>query len=171
MPTSDDIHVATADESDFAGFINLAAQVEKWFGPMVKVAGFHQALRSSFAARHALCVHDNPNPGLKGGLLFERNGSQHLIAWLVVNAAQRRQGIGHALVTAAIDRFVLAPAVVEVVTFGSDHPAAITGGAREFYESHGFKPSRMAPNGPEGGSRQWFRLQMPQRGGRHPSRR
>ncbi|GGQ59154.1 hypothetical protein GCM10010195_13450 [Kitasatospora griseola] len=44
-----------------------------------------------------------------------------------------------------------------VVTFGADHPGAVTSGARVFYERLGFSPAEAAENGPEGGSRQVYR--------------
>src|SRR5436190_7822901 len=39
-------------------------------------------------------------------------------------------------------RFPPGPAIVEVVTFGADHPEAAASGARAFYERLGFTPSR-----------------------------
>lgn len=54
-------------------------------------------------------------------------------------------------------RFVVGPGVLEVVTFGPDHPGAVAGGARVFYERLGFTPGEAAPAGPEGGSRQRYR--------------
>jgi hypothetical protein len=43
-----------------------------------------------------------------------------------------------------------------VTTFGSDDPAGEP--ARRFYERLGFQAAEEAPNGPDGGSRQIFRL-------------
>lgn len=42
------------------------------------------------------------------------------------------------------------------VTFGDDNPAGLP--ARHFYQALGFEPAETAPPGPEGGSRQVFRL-------------
>lgn len=55
-------------------------------------------------------------------------------------------------------RFVTGPGTVEVVTFGADHPGAVTSGARVFYERLGFSPAEATDPGPDGGSRQVFRL-------------
>ncbi|SEM54098.1 hypothetical protein SAMN05414137_13321 [Streptacidiphilus jiangxiensis] len=44
-----------------------------------------------------------------------------------------------------------------MVTFGADHPGAVTSGARVFYERLGFTPGEAAENGPEDGSRQVYR--------------
>jgi hypothetical protein len=57
----------------------------------------------------------------------------------------------------AVRRFVTASGIVEVVTFGPDHPGAAASGARVFYERLGFVPGEAAPPGPEGGSRQAYR--------------
>jgi hypothetical protein len=54
-------------------------------------------------------------------------------------------------------RFPPGPAIVEVVTFGTDHPGAAASGARAFYERLGFTPAEAAAPGPEGGSRQVYR--------------
>jgi predicted N-acetyltransferase YhbS len=48
-----------------------------------------------------------------------------------------------------------------VVTFGADHPGAVSSGARVFYERLGFSPAEAADPGPEGGSRQVYRLAIP----------
>ena len=55
-------------------------------------------------------------------------------------------------------RFVRAAGLLDVETFGADHPGAVTSGARVFYERLGFTPGEPAPAGPEGGSRQTYRL-------------
>ena len=55
-------------------------------------------------------------------------------------------------------RFPPGPAIVEVVTFGADHPEAAANGARAFHERLGFTPpAEAAAPGPEGGSRQVYR--------------
>jgi predicted N-acetyltransferase YhbS len=58
-----------------------------------------------------------------------------------------------------MSRFVRSgPATIEVVTFGPDHPGAVTSGARVFYERLGFTPAEATEPGPEGGSRQIYRM-------------
>jgi hypothetical protein len=54
-------------------------------------------------------------------------------------------------------RFPPGPAMLEVVTFGPDHPGAAASGARAFYERLGFTAAEAAAPGPEGGSRQVYR--------------
>ncbi|MGQ4617340.1 GNAT family N-acetyltransferase [Nocardia sp. R7R-8] len=78
----------------------------------------------------------------------------------VVAEQARGHGIGRALTTDAIRRYVPAPGTLEVVTFGPDHPGAGTGGARAFYEHLGFHPAEAADPGPNGGSRQIYRCRV-----------
>ena len=95
--------------------------------------------------------------GPLGGLLFSAKPPAYHVRWLVVAELARRQGAGRALVAEAMRRFVSGPGVVEVVTFGADHPGAAASGARVFYERLGFAPAEAAAPGPDGGSRQVYR--------------
>ncbi|CAM3467342.1 GNAT family N-acetyltransferase [Stackebrandtia soli] len=153
------VTVDIARPGDRAGFLALAADVEHWFGPMVDVPAFHSVLDRTIADGRALCV--RAGTGLAGGLLVSGTATRFHIDWLVVDTTARRGGTGRALLAEAFRRFVTPPAVVDVVTFGADHPAAIEGGARTFYERLGFVPGERARPGPEGGSRQHYRLTMP----------
>lgn len=79
------------------------------------------------------------------------------VRWLVVAEHGRGKGVGRALMADAVRRFVTDRGVVEVVTFGADHPGASASGARAFYERLGFTPAEPAAPGPDGGSRQVYR--------------
>lgn len=175
--------VRLAQERDFPGFLRLAAQVEDWFGPMVEDAGFHEAVHEHIRRRAALvAVPSDPGPEgpdpdpdpeagtpLLGGLLFGPDTGPtapvHHVHWLVVSQQARTGGVGRALMRDAMRRWVRGPADVEVVTFGADHPGASASGARVFYERLGFTPAETVAPGPEGGSRQLFRLTV---GVEHP---
>ncbi|MFJ6700017.1 GNAT family N-acetyltransferase [Streptomyces sp. NPDC091272] len=148
--------VRLAEDEDFSGFLGLAAQVEHWFGPMVEDAGFHDALRQHIRRSRAL-VAASTGPEVFGGLLFGAQASTYHIHWLVVSEQARGQGVGHALMSDAMRRWVRGPGSIEVVTFGADHPGALVSGARVFYERLGFAPAETAAPGPEGGSRQIYR--------------
>lgn len=152
--------VRGARTADVAGFLRLAGEVERWFGPMVDDPGFVTAVERH-VGRSAALVADGPEPGLLGGLLFGGRAPTYRIHWLVVAGAARGRGVGRALVAAAFRRYVAAPGTVEVVTFGPDHPGAVDSGARAFYERLGFTPAERADPGPEGGSRQVFRRTVP----------
>ncbi|QDY81098.1 GNAT family N-acetyltransferase [Streptomyces qinzhouensis] len=148
--------VRLAEEGDFPGFLDLAAQVEHWFGPMVEEPGFHDAVNEHIRRSTAL-VAVSTGPGLLGGLLFGAKAPVFHVDWLVVSEEGRGQGVGRALMDEASRRFVRGPGTIEVVTFGADHPGALSSGARVFYESLGFTPAEAAEPGPEGGSRQIYR--------------
>ncbi|MDH6226391.1 MULTISPECIES: GNAT family N-acetyltransferase [Streptomyces] len=156
------MRIRKARERDVEAFLRLAAQVEQWFGPMVAEPGFHRALRTHVTRGTALLAEDGDGPAPLGGLLFDPvRGTEppvHHLDWLVVSAAARGTGVGRALLDEAVARFVPErPAVLEVVTFGADHPGAVAGGARVFYERLGFTACEPAAPGPEGGSRQVYR--------------
>lgn len=61
--------VRLAGEQDSPGFLDLAAQVEHWFGPMVEDPGFRAAVDKHIRRSMAL-VAVSSGPGLLGGLLF-----------------------------------------------------------------------------------------------------
>ncbi|MFD8754275.1 GNAT family N-acetyltransferase [Kitasatospora sp. NPDC059577] len=153
--------VRLARPADLPGFLALAAEVEHWFGPMVAEPGFHRAVVRS--ADRGLATVAEDDRGLLGGLLFgtdRARPARHHLHWLVVAGRARGTGVGRELVTDALRRHVRAPAVVEVVTFGADHPGAVASGARVFYERLGFTQAEAADPGPEGGSRQVYRLDL-----------
>ncbi|MFD5082852.1 GNAT family N-acetyltransferase [Kitasatospora sp. NPDC058201] len=144
-------------EHDLPAFLGLAAEVEEWFGPMVAEPGFHRAV-AGHTERGLALVADGPD-GPLGGLLFGTGpDGRHHLHWLVVAERARGTGVGRALVDDALRRYVRGPATVEVITFGADHPGAVASGARVFYERLGFAPGGPAAPGPEGGSRQVYRL-------------
>ncbi|MFE9392898.1 GNAT family N-acetyltransferase [Streptomyces sp. NPDC006784] len=148
--------VRPARKTDFPGLLGLAAEVEHWFGPMVAEPGFHRALEEHIRRSTAL-VAVSARADILGGLLFAPTHPDHHVDWLVVSEAARGTGVGRELMAEAVRRFVRGPGSIDVVTFGADHPGAVAGGARVFYERLGFTPAEMAEPGPEGGSRQVFR--------------
>jgi GNAT superfamily N-acetyltransferase len=149
--------VRFAGEHDVPGFLDLAGQVEHWFGPMVDDPGFRTTVGRHIRRATALVAVTADKAGLLGGLLFDVKPRAYQVRWLVVSERVGGQGVGRALMTEAMLRFVTGPGVVEVVTFGADHPGAFASGARVFYEQLGFTAAQAAEPGPEGGSRQMFR--------------
>jgi GNAT superfamily N-acetyltransferase len=149
--------IRAAREEDVRGFIELAAQVEHWFGPMVATPGFRAALTRHIGRGTALAAVTDAGEDLLGGVLFTARPPAYHVRWLVVAGHARGTGVGRALLDDAARRFVTAPGTVEVVTLGADHPGAAASGARIFYERLGFAPAEAAAHGPEGGSRQAYR--------------
>ena len=149
--------VRLASEEDTPGFIDLAAQVEQWFGPMVSEPGFQSALAKHIRQGSALVAATADETDILGGLLFTSKPPAYYVRWLVVSEHSRGRGIGRALMAGALHRFVTGNGIVEVVTFGAGHPGASASGARAFYEHLGFTPAESVVPGPDGGSRQVFR--------------
>lgn len=149
--------VRLARDQDVPGFIELARQVEHWFGPMVDDPGFAAVVSKNIRRASALVAVTSDETSLLGGLLIGSKPPTCHLRWIVVTEHARGHGVGRALVDDAIRRFANGPGIVEVVTFGADNPAADASGARIFYERLGFTPAEAAPIGPEGGSRQVYR--------------
>lgn len=124
---------------------------------MVADPGFQRAVEKHIRRSTAL-VAVSSGSEILGGLLFGAEPPAYHVHWLVVSEKQRGKGVGRALIADATRRFVLGPGRIEVVTFGADHPGAVASGARVFYERLGFTPAEAADPGPEGGSRQIYRL-------------
>jgi ribosomal protein S18 acetylase RimI-like enzyme len=163
--------VEPATEADVPAILGLAGEVEHWFGPMVAEPGFHRALRDHIGDERALVARDSDQAGaeLAGAILCGGSAPRFAVHWLVISERARGQGVGRRLMDAAIDRLTAGRGlgdgdVVEVVTFGEDHPGAADSGARVFYERLGFEAAEAAEAGPEGGSRQVFRFR-PKRSG------
>jgi GNAT superfamily N-acetyltransferase len=144
------VTVREGTREDVPSWLEIAREVEPLFGPM---PDFESTLLRNIARGTALCVRDTSGQVLGGALL---GAPPHMrISWLAVRAPARRTGVGHALVAEALHRCP-PPCEVLVDTFGADniegHPA------RRLYESFGFVPAEYLPSGPDGGSRQRFRL-------------
>ena len=135
--------------------------MEALFGALVDNPDFRRALHRNIERGTAFCVRENDGPPgapLAGGLLFSPHPPLYTIGWLAVARRWRRQGLGRMLVGHARG-LVQPPAELAVVTFGEDNVAGEP--ARQFYRELGFQPAEQAPAGPGGGSRQVFRLLLP----------
>jgi GNAT superfamily N-acetyltransferase len=149
---------------DVRGWLDLAAEVEWFFGDMLGSAGFYRALLHNIERGTAFCVREGggpPGAPLLGGLLFSParpDRPEYRIGWLSVAERSRRLGVGTALVRRVFE-LVVPPATLSVITFGEDIEPGRA--ARRFYERLGFRAAEAAPNGPEGGSRQVFRRAFP----------
>jgi GNAT superfamily N-acetyltransferase len=154
------MRVQIAGDEDVRSWLDLAAEVEPLFGPMLDTPEFHEALRRNIGRGTAFCVREGDGPpgaSLMGGLLFSPrrpDRPEYRIGWLAVAERWRRLGVGRHLVE-HVFALVELPATLSVVTFGADVAAGQS--ARRFYERLGFSPAEAAPPGPEGGSRQVYR--------------
>lgn len=154
------MNVVNATMGDIRGWLELAAEVESLFGPMVDDPNFILALEKNISRESAFCVRENngsPGSRLLGGVLFSSsNAPNYKIGWLSVSKQERNNGVATALLNHVLQN-VDTPSEISVTTFGEDHPAGQP--ARRFYQKVGFVPQQeWVPNGPEGGSRQNFKL-------------
>jgi len=94
--------VRLAAERDRPGFLDLAGQVEQWFGPMVDDPGFRAAVDRHIGRATALVAVAAGEAGLLSGLLFGIEPPTYHVRWLVVSARVRRQGVGRALMADAM---------------------------------------------------------------------
>ncbi|HVX42296.1 MAG TPA: GNAT family N-acetyltransferase, partial [Mycobacteriales bacterium] len=117
--------VVEASDTDFGGFLSLAAEVEDWFGPMVGEPGFHAIVERKIQEHKAFVVRAEDR--LLGGLMIGGAGPDYHLSWLVVSAAARGEGVGKALLGHVLERF-RRPCRVDVITFGRDHPGAMSSG-------------------------------------------
>jgi GNAT superfamily N-acetyltransferase len=154
--------VVRAMHEDIEQWLQLAAEVEYLFGPMVDDPCFVEAVEKSIEIGRAFCIRENdggPGAPLLGGVLFSSsNAPIYKIHWLSVSSHARQQGVGSAILRHILS-LVKPPAEVVVTTFGEDIPDGQP--ARRLYQKFGFVPQdEMVPNGPEGGSRQKFKLSI-----------
>lgn len=151
------VEVCVAQRQDISAWLELAAEVEPLFGPLVGDPDFVRALRKNVDRGTAFCVREAdgpPSAPLLGGMLFSPRPPVYSIGWFAVAQHYRRRGIGRKLIEHAFSLAEL-PAEFVVTTFGPDILEGLP--ARRFYERMGFHPAEPAPDGPEGGSRQVFR--------------
>jgi GNAT superfamily N-acetyltransferase len=142
--------VVDATSHDVASWLEIVREVEPLFGPM---PDFAATLARGIEVGTAVCVRDERSE-VVGGALFRTARDAH-INWLAVRSSARGRGVGHALVAEILRRCPPAGDVA-VDTFGEDNADGRP--ARRLYESFGFVAAEHLARGPEGGSRQRFRL-------------
>jgi len=67
------MQIALAQSADIPAWLDLAAEVEPLFGPMVADPAFHAALERNIARQSAFCIREQdgaPGTPLMGALLF-----------------------------------------------------------------------------------------------------
>jgi ribosomal protein S18 acetylase RimI-like enzyme len=139
-----------ATEADIASWLEIVREVEPLFGPMPAFGG---TLERTIARAGAWCVRDSDGVVLAGMILSPPERST--IDWLAARQSARGHGHGRELVAHALSQFAGAPEVI-VDTFGDDNVEGRP--ARRLYESFGFVAAEELDRGPEGGTRQRFRL-------------
>jgi ribosomal protein S18 acetylase RimI-like enzyme len=155
------MQVALAQLADIPAWLDLAAEVEFLFGPMVADPAFRVALERNIQRQTAFCMREYADvlgAPLMGALLFSATyAPRYKISWLAVSKRWRRRGVAQALVEHCFE-LLQPPAELSLITFGADNPSGQP--ARDFYTRMGFHAAECAANGPEGGTRQVYRRQF-----------
>jgi hypothetical protein len=81
--------VRLAGEQDVPGLLDLARQVEPWFGPMAGDPDFRAALGRHIRRGTAVVAVAAGQAGVLGGLLFSARPPAYHVRWLVVSAPAR----------------------------------------------------------------------------------
>lgn len=139
-----------ATEDDIPSWLEIVREVEPLFGPM---PAFDGTLARTIARSGAWCVRAVDGTVLAGMILSPPERAT--IDWLAARRSARGQGHGRELVAHALQVFADAPEVL-VDTFGEDNLEGRP--ARSLYASFGFIAAEELDRGPEGGTRQRFRL-------------
>ena len=138
--------VQVAADLDRAHFLDLAAEAEPLFGPMLEQ--LHRAISRNLARRTAFCVRvgdEGPGAPLLGGILYSPQPGGGEIGWLVVASRARRRGIARELVKHVVG-LVRGPGEIIVTSFGPDTIAGQP--ARSLFIRAGFRPAGPAPRVP-----------------------
>lgn len=140
------IQIATME--DFSGWLELAAQVEHLFGPMVHEDSFLKALEGVILKQQAFCFREQdgaPGTRLCAGILVSKEDNE--IAWFVVERASRGKGLGRALLSFAMAQ--LDPSRdISVTTFAPGIPEGLA--ARALYQNLGFEDRALCEPTPAG---------------------
>jgi ribosomal protein S18 acetylase RimI-like enzyme len=138
-----------ATTADIPSWLEVVREVEPLFGPMPTFDG---TLERSIARSGAWCIRVD---GVVAAGMIVSPIERAAIDWLAVRRSMRGQGFGRDLVAHALRAFEGASEVI-VDTFGNDNVEGRP--ARRLYESFGFIAAEELERGPEGGTRQRYRL-------------
>jgi ribosomal protein S18 acetylase RimI-like enzyme len=129
---------ATIDDVD--SWLEIAQEVEPLFGAMPDL---RSTLLRKIDCHAAICVRragERRPTELMGAALLGGTAPQYWIQWLAVRISWRNQGIGTALMEAALARFP-SPCLVNVDTFRHENVEGRS--ARRLYERFGFQPREL----------------------------
>ena len=143
--------VCLAGIEDIPSWLEIVSEVEPLFGPMPM---FETMLKNNIAAHTALCVRADVGIVI-GGLLLGGTPPDNWIRWFAVRKSSRGRGLGTKLIQEVLLQCP-APCTVSLATFGADNTDGLP--ARALYERLGFVACEMLPRGPEGGTRQLYKM-------------
>lgn len=132
-------------------WLEVVREVEPLFGPMPT---FAETLQRAIARAGAWCI--VVDGAVAGGMIVSPP-ERARIDWLAVRQEMRGRRLGTDLVAHAVRVFAGASEIT-VDTFGADNPDGRP--ARRLYEAFGFTAAEELERGPEGGTRQRYRLRL-----------
>jgi len=104
------MRICRAQREDLTPWLDLAAEVEPLFGPMVEDPVFRRALSRTISRGTAYCIREGDGSAgsrLLAGLLLSPRPPVYRIGWLVVAKSHRRSGLGSASSSTSSARFRL----------------------------------------------------------------
>ena len=154
------MEVMTATLDDIPSWLDLAAEVEPLFGPMVDDPVFRQGLTNVINAGTAFCVREGdggPGAPLLGGLLWVDTPPDYEIAWLAVAKRARGQGIGSWLI-GHVMLLAERPCNITLQSFAPGIPEGDA--AHKLYKRAGFHVAETAPTNPAGVPTRMYRQRL-----------
>lgn len=131
-------------ESDYVVWLEIAAEVESLFGPMVQNQGFQDGIKICIQKGDAYCKM-NRDGTVAGIIAIDR--TQNEISWLAVRKQYRGNHFGDELLKKAISE-LLENGDIYVQTFSDDHEMGKH--ARNIYLNNGFIDFKTAGKNPAG---------------------
>lgn len=136
--------VRPLESGDCEAWLEIAAEVEPLFGPMVDSPEFRQGIQACIDSGEAYGVEHGARE-IAGIVAMSRTSNE--IVWLAVKKNQRGRGYGALLVEKAV-ALLEKQGEIHVQTFASDSPEGA--GARAIYRRYGFVDHRDGGLNPAG---------------------
>ena len=130
------------DPDDFNAWLEIAAEVEDLFGPMVEIKEFRDAISECIINNNAYCA-ENSTGETAGIIAINREKNE--IEWLAVRQKERGKGYSNLLMEKAISEMV-SHGPIYVQTFSGEIEEGKS--ARSLYFKYGFKDLRPAGKNP-----------------------
>lgn len=137
------MEVKTVQSENFKDWLELAKEVEPFFGPMADEASFQSALRIFIEQKQAFCIKRNGE--FCGAIAISKEENE--ILWFAVSQKHKGKGYGKLLLQHAIDELVSSKEI-KVQTFANR--IKVGEPARNLYEKFGFVDFKQCENNPAG---------------------
>lgn len=132
------------NEKDYTAWLELAAEVESLFGPMIQDKEFQEGIKACIKAGDSYCKLNDE--GIVAGIIaIDRIHNE--ISWLAVGKQHRGEGYGDCLIKKAIEELII-NGDVYVQTFSAEYETGKP--ARKLYLNNGFVDYKKAGKNPAG---------------------